>query len=305
MTWPALIQTIGQAERRLQVIDHRRTSSSSCSTWEIGVSGKMPCPRLKMCGRSARLDRMRPTAFSSAAPPAIKRERVEIALHRHVLRQAPRPPRPDRPSRRARSHRLRSRAHRRPACRRRPSGKPMIGTSGWRAFSAATIRRSARSPSARTGPATGCPPSCRTIARPRPRRDLARQIVDRHRDDRVDDLREGRRIAIGEAPRLGLVAAALARDHIGRDGPRDCRQSQQSRVRRADAPPLSPQSDRSAPAGPARARARPARHRPAAATGAAPRPPRSADPGRARTGSSGCRKTGSRRRSRSGGSAGA
>ena len=46
----------------------------------------------------------------------------------------------------------------------------MTGTSGWRCLEARRrAARSARSPSARTRPAPGCPPSCRTIARPRRR----------------------------------------------------------------------------------------------------------------------------------------
>ena len=38
-------------------------------------------------------------------------------------------------------------------------------------------------------------------------------------------------IGISEAPRLGLVAAALARDHVGRDRPRALRQSRGSVLR--------------------------------------------------------------------------
>ena len=41
--------------------------------------------------------------------------------------------------------------------------------------------------------------------------------------------RKGLRIGISEAPRLGLVAAALARHHIGRDRPRAAREAEQSR----------------------------------------------------------------------------
>src|SRR6185436_4384086 len=63
---------VGQYERRSEAIDHRRTSFTSCSTFAIGVSGKMPCPRLKICGRSAKLDRMLAVADSSASPPAIR-----------------------------------------------------------------------------------------------------------------------------------------------------------------------------------------------------------------------------------------
>jgi len=48
--------------------------------------------------------------------------------------------------------------------------------------------------------------------------DLAVEILDRDLLDARDDLREFVRIAIGQAPGLGLVAAALARNHVGRDG---------------------------------------------------------------------------------------
>src|SRR5690348_631381 len=48
------------------------TMLSSCSTCAIGVSGMMPCPRLKMCGRSANASRIRLTALVIALPPAIK-----------------------------------------------------------------------------------------------------------------------------------------------------------------------------------------------------------------------------------------
>ncbi len=101
----------------------------------------------------------------------------------------------------------------------------MTGTPRMRAAcSAATIRaRSARSPIARTARARGCPTSCRTVAPPRrPAFDLAEQIVDRC--NRRDRARSAPAISagIGDRPSRrasAWLAAALAGDHIGRDGP--------------------------------------------------------------------------------------
>src|SRR3954447_24751696 len=47
------------------------TMLSNCSTCAIGVSGKMPCPRLKMCGRPANASRTRVAAERKDLPPAI------------------------------------------------------------------------------------------------------------------------------------------------------------------------------------------------------------------------------------------
>ena len=50
--------------------------------------------------------------------------------------------------------------------------------------------------------------------------DLARQIFERDFLDPRDDLAERPWIRVGQAPGFGLVAATLARDHVGRDRPR-------------------------------------------------------------------------------------
>src|SRR6185437_11468747 len=51
---------------------HPRIRLSNCSTWAIGVSGRMPWPRLKICGLPFMAVRISSTARSSAAPPAIR-----------------------------------------------------------------------------------------------------------------------------------------------------------------------------------------------------------------------------------------
>ena len=62
-----------------------------------------------------------------------------------------------------------------------------------------------------------------------------RQIIERDRLDPLDDRGELPWIAIGQAPRLGLLAAALAGDHVGGDGPRAAGKADQGlrRIERA------------------------------------------------------------------------
>ena len=49
--------------------------------------------------------------------------------------------------------------------------------------------------------------------------DLARQIIHRHRHDAIDQRLEARRILVGQAAGFGLIFAAMACDHVGRDRP--------------------------------------------------------------------------------------
>ena len=57
------------------------TRFTICSTWAIGVSGWMPWPRLKISRPPAKFASTSSIARSSAAPPAINDQRIEIALH--------------------------------------------------------------------------------------------------------------------------------------------------------------------------------------------------------------------------------
>ena len=62
--------------------------------------------------------------------------------------------------------------------------------------------------------------------------DLARQIIDGDGDDPVDQRLESSGIAIRQPPRLTLILAAAAGDHIGGDSPRRSGKADQRRRRR-------------------------------------------------------------------------
>jgi hypothetical protein len=145
------------------------------------------------------------TALSSVSPPAIKRERIEIALNGQALGQGAFGP--DRIDRLVDADRIDSR---------------LAGIGGQLAAGAlrkaddrysrvprtklARSAMSARLPSVRTARAKGCPTSCRTIGPPRRRRRSGRQIVDRAIATMRSIIAPHRlRIAIGEPPGRRLL----------------------------------------------------------------------------------------------------
>ena len=79
-------------------------------------------------------------------------------------------------------------------------------------------------------------PAVEQLHRIDPGLDLARQIIDRDRLDPVDDRGEFAGVEIGQAARLGLLAAALAGDHVGGDRPRAPGKAQEGRLRRQARP---------------------------------------------------------------------
>src|SRR3546814_14684024 len=62
-------------------------------------------------------------------------------------------------------------------------------------------------------------PAVEQLHRVNPRLDLARQIGDGRLDDPVDQLLKASRIAISQPAGIGMVAAPVAGDHIGRNRP--------------------------------------------------------------------------------------
>ena len=62
--------------------------------------------------------------------------------------------------------------------------------------------------------------------------DLAHQIIDRGLDQEVDQTLEARPVAIGQQPRRGLLLAAAALHHVGRNRPRRAAKADQRHVLR-------------------------------------------------------------------------
>ena len=58
-----------------------RIAPACCSTWAIGVSGRMPCPRLKMKGRREGVQHRIDLPIERRAA-GDQHQRIEIALHR-------------------------------------------------------------------------------------------------------------------------------------------------------------------------------------------------------------------------------
>ena len=97
----------------------------------------------------------------------------------------------------------------------------MTGTFGCRAFMPTNKSRGRRDDpplELRWRQASG--PAIEQLHRLRAGLDLRGKILERHLLDAADDLGKSTWIGIGQSPRFGLVAAALPRDHVGRDGPR-------------------------------------------------------------------------------------
>ena len=85
----------------------RTQSPSCCSTCAIGVSGRMPWPRLKTCARPAKPCQHARDPFVERAAAGDQRQRIEIALQREPRRQHRRRRRAARPRCRGRSPRAR------------------------------------------------------------------------------------------------------------------------------------------------------------------------------------------------------
>ena len=117
------------------------------------------------------------------------------------------------------------------------------------------------------------------------------------------------RVAIGEKPRRRLVGRALAGDHVARDGPGRAAEAEERRLRRA-APPLRRSSVSNTGASRSRGSVvgEPRRDRRARSTGSSRGPSPSSEAhvlAERMRDRRGCPRTGSRRRTRSGGSAAA
>ena len=177
----------------------------------------------------------------------------------------------------------------------------MTGTPGQRSRSAATIAAlgaiTQRSNCSGLSPPAQLSNSCTAST---PGVDLAGQIVDRQCNDRRDQFAKGTGIAVRQRACRLLGLRSLPLDHVDRDRPRRaCEARGRWSLPPAPARRLVP-SHRPAPAAPARPAARQGTRRPAPAPAAAPRPRRSSAPAPSPKAPSGCRKTGSHRRSRTG-----
>ena len=216
----------------------RARASTSRATFSGGVSGTMPWPRLKMNGTPAH----RREDVRSPAAPSLRRRPPAAAD-----RDCPAPPcrvcraRASRSSGIARvaadavdARRLRRSASR---CSPAPRGKPMIGTSGCRAFSSATIRAvGATTQRVELRRPAGCRPSCRRSAARRRRRAPGRRgtSIEASTSD-VDQPGKTCAIAIGPQPRVRLIGRALARRPC-RSRPSTARRKTRSAPSRAAGP---------------------------------------------------------------------
>ena len=213
-----------------------------------GVSGTMPWPRLNTNGRV-------PQARSRIAstPPLKLRSAGDAGA---ADRDCPAPAGGLASSRRMQASGIAGvaaygvdaglPARRRSANAPHPRGKPMIGTCGTPMPSpAATMARSRRMHQRANSSSASLPAQlskiCSTSA---PAFDLAEQIVDRSVDQEIDQALERGGIAIGPEPRLGLVLAAAALDHVGRHRPRRPAKADQRHVFRQLRHHAAPQSRR-------------------------------------------------------------
>ena len=89
------------------------------------------------------------------------------------------------------------------------------------------MRQSLKSPAVESLFGTTSGPAVENLQGARTSPHLIGEIVGGAVDEEIDQALEGGRIAIGEQPRLGLVLAASALDHIGRNRPRGTAEADQ------------------------------------------------------------------------------
>ena len=220
----------GRRESGRRLARHRpRTRATRRSTCAIGVSGRMPWPRLKICARGL--------------------EALEHAVDFLVESGAARRPAPadrDCPARRSAraGRRMRRRARRRcrgrpQRCRRSPREFPELGGRAARKGDDRRMRRRARALSRsarrsvsthqRSNSAGGSTPAqeskiCTASA---PAASCRSEILGRSVDEAVDQRGEKLRMPIGEEPRRRLIRRAAPGDHVARHCPRRAAEADQ------------------------------------------------------------------------------
>ena len=191
------------------------------------------------------------------------------------------------------------------ACAARKSDEPRVRRLGANLGRDRRDRRDA--PAFEFGRRQHARPGIEDLRRIRARRELTAKIFGRSVDQPVDQAREQLRMAIGEKPRRRLVRRAAPGDHVARHCPRRAAETdQRCFLRQRALDPIESLEHRREPAPVGLvAKLRKRRQRRRSGRGAGRRRLRRRRAGRARRGGRGCRRTGSPRRSRSGGSAAA
>ena len=204
-----------------------RTRATSRSTWAIGVSGRMPWPRLKIWARPAKPSSTRSTPSSSARPPATSASgsRLPCSASRAGSAAAA-----------ARGLGRRVEADRREAVDagelaelgRRAARKGDDRRRGQRGAELGDHARDRRdAPALEFGRRQHARPGIEDLRRLGAGAELAHEIGGRGLDQPVDQRREQVGMAIGEQARRRLIGRAAAGDHVARHRPRRAAEADQ------------------------------------------------------------------------------